>query len=261
MPLEIIPDMPAEFYHQHPAVSKSLLDQVARSPMHARAYLEGNRSEPTPAMAFGTAVHCAILEPDLYAQTYATFVGDRRTKEGKARYEELEARGCTIISAADAEAIAGMQRSVRAHPLFMSHKGQHEVSVFGQDESTGTPVKCRPDIWVREQGVIIDLKTTTDASPAGFARSVAQFRYHVQAAHYMAVTGASRFVFFAVEKTLPFAVAAYELDPEALGIGRALRDRDLAAIASAQEFNQWPGYSAMLKTISLPKWAAMQETE
>lgn len=261
MPLEIIPDMPAAEYHAHPAVSKSVLDQVARSPMHARAYLTGPRAEPTPAMALGTALHCAILEPDLYAKTHSTFSGDRRTKDGKAAYEALMAEGRKIISAADAEAIAGMQQAVRAHPLFVGDDGMREVSVFSTDEATGAAVKCRPDVWIRERGVILDLKTTQDASPVAFARSVAQYRYHVQAAHYMDITGASRFMFFVVEKNPPYAVAVYELDVDALSAGRALRDRDLAAIASAAEFDQWPGYPANVQTISLPRWAAMQEAE
>lgn len=261
MPLEIIPDLPNAQYHAHPAISKSMLDRVARSPLHARAYLDGQREESTPAMALGTAVHCAILEPDLYAKTYATFSGDRRTKEGKAAYEALMSEGRQIISAADAARIAGMQQSVRAHPLFLGDVGMREVSVFDRDEQTGAAVKCRPDVWIRDRGMIDDVKTTTDASPAAFARSVAMYRYHVAAAHYMAITGASRFRFFAVENFEPFAVAVYELDADALSVGRALRDRDLAAFASAQEFNQWPGYPANVQTLSLPRWAAAQEAE
>jgi exodeoxyribonuclease VIII len=241
-------------------VSKSVLDRVAISPAHARAYLDGQRTETTPAMAFGTALHAAVLEPEQYAQTYVTFSGDRRTKQGKEDYAALQASGATIIDSSDAERIAAMSEAIRRHPLFVD-EGMHEASVFDTDEATGLAVKARPDVWIRERGVVFDLKTTEDASPAGFARSVARYRYHVQAAHYMALTGASRFVFFAVEKAQPFCVAAYELDADALSVGRALRDRDLAAMASALEFNTWPGYPAQITTISLPRWAAMQEVE
>jgi hypothetical protein len=102
----------------------------------------------------------------------------------------------------------------------------------------------------------VDLKTTTDASPAAFARSVATFRYHVQASHYLSgLHGAERFVFIAVEKTAPYAVAVYELDAAAMAAGDELRQRDMRMIADCRATGEWPGYSDDCQTLSLPKWA------
>jgi exodeoxyribonuclease VIII len=103
---------------------------------------------------------------------------------------------------------------------------------------------------------VVDLKTTTDASPAGFAKSVATFRYHVQASHYLAgLHGAERFVFIAVEKTAPYAVAVYELDAAALAAGEQLRQRDIRVIADCQATKEWPGYGDDCQTLALPSWA------
>jgi exodeoxyribonuclease VIII len=261
--MKIIETLPSADYHAHPAVSKSVLDKIAKSPMHARAYLDGTREEPTAAMNFGTALHACALEPERFADEYAVFEGDRRTKDGKARYEELQARGATIISAADYDAITAMVGQIRQHPVAagLLQDGIAEASVFWNHPPTGIECKCRPDWWKREAGMVVDLKTTEDASPEGFARSVAAYRYHVQAAHYSAGTKASRFVFIAIEKKPPYAVAVYELDADALTLGHKLRDRDLEQYASCLEFNTWPGYPAEIQTIILPKWAQLNQEQ
>lgn len=254
--MKIIEQLPADQYHAHPAVSKSVLDKIARSPLHARAYLDGQREEPTAAMQFGTALHACVLEPELFASQYAVFDGDRRTKDGRARYEALQAAGTSIISAADYDAITAMTMAVRDHVVAgrLLQDGIAEASVFWPHPPTGLELKCRPDWW-REDGIVVDLKTCEDASPAGFARSVANYRYQVQAAHYMSGTQAKRFIFIAIEKRAPYAVAVYELDADALELGHALRERDLQQFASCAEFDLWPGYPPEIMSLTLPKWA------
>ena len=77
---------------------------------------------------------------------------------------------------------------------------------------TGLQCKCRPDWISADGGILVDLKTTEDASPREFQRSIAKWRYHVQAGWYMAGieaaygTRPSGFIFIAVEKKPPFAV-------------------------------------------------------
>lgn len=252
----VINDMPSADYHAHPAVSKSVLDKIARSPLHCRAYLDGERTEPTPAMLLGTAVHTAILEPERFDAEYAVFEGDRRTTAGKQAYAELVSRGKSIISASDADVISSMSAAVRAHPVASAllRNGSAEQSVFWTDPMTGLECKCRPDWW-RTDNIVVDVKTTEDASPASFAKSVAGFRYHVQAAHYQAGTQAERFVFIAVEKKAPYAVAVYDLDAVSLELGEAIRRQDLAMFELCSRAGEWPGYSPDIEVLSLPPWA------
>ena len=69
---EIICNMPAAIYHGTKALSKSGLDQFRKSPAHFRAWQDGTtKNESSPALEFGTAVHMAILEPELFAKSYA----------------------------------------------------------------------------------------------------------------------------------------------------------------------------------------------
>lgn len=254
-------------YHGLDAVGKSDLDLIARSPAHWKCAVR----EETPALRIGSAVHCAVLEPDRFAAEYvAAPECDRRTKAGKEALAEFEAAnaGKTVLSVDDAQLCALIARSVQAHPraaAFLRH-GQPEVSALWKDTELG--VRCRARIdWLTPDGWLLDLKTTADASATAFARSCANYRYHVQAAWYLdGYLQASGdlplgFVFLAVEKTPPYAVALYELDAEALEWGRLLARRDLARYATARELDLWPTYPLDVQSLSLPRWALNQEIE
>ena len=245
-------------YHADPAISASHLHAVAKSPQHYWArYLDPNRpvAEPTAAMRFGSLVHTAVLEPDQLLQRYGV-APDRRTKAGKEAAEQMTQQGIEPVSEADMVLALSVAASVREHPYAgaLLDAGKAEQSFWWDDLPTGLRCKCRPD-W-HCGATVVDLKTTTDASPGGFARSVATFRYHVQASHYLAgLHGAERFLFIAVEKTYPYAVAVYELDADAMRVGDELRRRDLQMIADCRATNEWPGYSTTCESLSLPKWA------
>ena len=103
----------------------------------------------------------------------------------------------------------------------------------------------------------MDLKTTTDASPAGFARAVERYRYHVQAAY--ALDGwpqaggglADQFIFVVVEKAPPYAMGLYDLSAVLLDAARALYRRDLATAAECLTRQHWPGYDPTIITLPL----------
>jgi exodeoxyribonuclease VIII len=257
---EVITGLPSAEYHARPEISKSGLDLVNLSPAHYWASRTTPRTE-TPAMRFGTAAHARILEPDTFAERY--IIGpegiDRRTKEGKAAWAafELEAEERIVIKAEEAALLEAMAESVWAHPMArqLLNDGQAETSLFS--ELDGVAVKCRPDWWT--SGAIMDLKTTERARPDLFAKSVAAYRYHVQAAFYSDIAATvderPRFLFVAVEKAPPFAVAVVELDDDAMAAGRAVYRRDLANYAACLALNHWPAYASTVETITLPRWA------
>jgi hypothetical protein len=246
-----------EQYHADPAVSASHLHAVAKSPYHYWSrYLDPKRSapEPTAAMRLGSLVHCAVLEPGELAGRYGV-CGPRNTKAGKEQAADMAAAGIEAVTGSDMELALAMADAVRSHQAAaeLLRNGKAEQSFWWDDAATGLRCKCRPD-WY-DGATVVDLKTTTDAGP-GFARSVATFRYHVQASHYLAgLHGAERFVFLTVEKTAPYAVAVYELDAAALAAGDELRQRDMRVIADCQATKEWPGYGDTCQPLSLPSWA------
>jgi exodeoxyribonuclease VIII len=112
---------------------------------------------------------------------------------------------------------------------------------------------------------LIDLKTTQDASLDGFQRSIANFRYHVQAAHYLRTytlaTGnkPKGFIFVAVEKTYPFAVQVFKCSDELIGVGLIAVLRNLEQLKESFQLfpkeTPWPSYSNQMVEINLPPWA------
>ncbi len=255
------PNLSQTEYRGLDAIGKSDLDLIAKSPAHFKCAVR----EETAAMSLGSAVHCAVLEPDRFAVEYVGAPDcDKRTRKGKEQWDAFEAdnAGKTVLTHDDAVLCTSIAESVRSHPRvaqFLS-AGQPEVSALWLDSEFQARCRARYD-WLTPDGWILDLKTTQDASPAGFAKSCANFRYHVQNAWYLdAYQAASAdlpagFVFVAVEKTPPYAVALYELDGEAADYGRRLARRDLARYATARDLDVWPGYPDEIQPLSLPRWA------
>ena len=125
-------------------------------------------------------------------------------------------------------------------------------------------LKGRSDlVAVDDGGVtwIVDLKTVPEegASPAEFARKIADLDYHMQAAHYCDLFGTDKFIFIAVEKKGFPGVAAYQLSAEAIEIGRRTNDALLTQLARSTQTGEWPGYSTDVQQIDLPAWKVKQD--
>jgi len=124
--------------------------------------------------------------------------------------------------------------------------------------------KARID-FLRDDGGMVDIKTTIDASPEGFGRIIASFLYHVQGAHYWSggehVLGASPkfFAFIAAEKEPPYGVSTQVLQVDALRVGMAKADRALKKYAEAVATGRWTAYSDLIEPAQLPGWA-LRET-
>lgn len=260
--------IPAALYHRRElgVVSKGALDQIARTPAHYRAWANGASEEETPALTFGRALHALCFEPDAFAKEWAAQpnFGDLRTKAAKAARDEWLAAhpGVTTVSAEDWERLHRMADAIMSHPIAgaLFSGGQPEATAIWTDPGTGLLCKSRMDYWRPDIGVIGDLKSTEDASPEAFARSVARYRYHVQQAHYeqgVIAHGyeAPTFVFVAVEKSEPHAVAVYQLDDEATDRGYELRSRDISTLNACLRTDEWPAYPPKVNTLTLPAWA------
>lgn len=250
-------------YHAQDSVSKSGLDLIRKAPALFKWRRE-NRQLPTPAMRLGTLTHTAVLEPWRLAEDIMTTPKiDRRTAAGKADWEAflIASEGKELVEPDELEKLYAIRDAVRAHPAAakaLAGEPTIEQSIFWHAE--GVDCRCRPDA-VTEKGVIVDLKTTKDASPDGFSRSIAGYRYHVQAAFYSDGYKAAfgepprGFVFIAVETEPPFLVAVYVASPTMILRGRADYLADLETFRRCRDADEWPGYSDAPLTLELPKWA------
>ena len=263
--MPIIENLSAAEYHADKSrMSSGRLGLIAKAPALFK-WSEENPIEPTPAMRFGSLVHTAVLEPDVFEKTCVVApVVDGRTKEGKAIKAEFEATsaGKTIITADELVDIKEIYQSIMGTPSCSKQfqgTAKYEVTVQWTDADTGIECRARPDI-IRPNGVIVDLKTTTDASPAEFAKTVFNRRYHVQAAFYIDGLIANGmpfkgYGFIAVEKTVPYLCKLYPLSELFIELGRIEYKRNLATYAECLRTNTWPGYAEDLSELNPPAWA------
>jgi hypothetical protein len=278
--------MPAADYHAVQAMSASGLRRMRQSPAHYYGLqLDPRRphSEPTPAMKNGTLVHCCLFEPQEVARRYAVVPDDAPRRPSSIQRAakkpspdtitaiewwdafERQHAGAEVIDATQLVIAQNQAAAIRALPevAALMTDGHGEASAFWLDEQTGELCKCRPD-WTSPAGdgvILLDGKTTIDASPVGFARQIWNMDYHLQAAWYsdgyQAATGqrVHGFVFAAAESSWPHAAAAYMLDDEVLDRARTENRRLLDVYAECRRTGVWPGYPAEIQPIALPAWA------
>lgn len=268
----IVEGMPAEEYHAGPELSSTMLNAMAESPAHCWAnHINPQRPprEATAAMIAGTLAHTVVLEPNQLPLRYAVkpLGHDGRSTAGKLWCAENASRiQLSIEQMRTAEAQCTAVLAVPEIAKAMA-SGTAELSVFWTDDATGLPCRARPD-WVHMlpdgRAIVLDLKTTSDASPQGFARKVAQFGYHRQQAHYVAGLAANgievaAFLFAAVTGAYPFIAVPYMLDDDAIMRGADERRRLMERFAECRATNKWPGYGEGVQVLSLPPWARLQE--
>lgn len=267
--------VPAEEYHAWPAAGSSVLREILRaSPLHA-AYMVAAARE-TPAMRIGTAVHCAVLEPDEWESRYAVAPHvDRRTTAGKQEWERhLAAAGDRVTLAADdAETVRRCADAVMrcdAARRVLKLAPEREASVLSR--VLGIPVKARVDACDRDLGRIVELKTTSrGAGREEFERSIERLGYGLQAAHYKSVARAATgdddagtdVIYIVVETEPPHGVAVYRLRDQVIGLYHELHLALLARWNIAMAESRWEGYPDEVQDIGIPAWAAkgLQEME
>lgn len=240
-------------YNAAPGIRRSTLFQMSKSPAHYKWALE-NPSKDTPALQFGRALHCAVLEPEKFDSAFA--VGptiSRSTKAGREAWErfEADAAGREIISQADYDKITGMRDSIMLHPMARALlDGPHEKSFFWKDELTGLDCKVRADALCELGGriVIVDVKTCADASTEAFMREAIKYGYDFQSGMYTEGVSAcecmeTEFVFIAVEKTPPYSVNVLAADEYFILRGKDLFREYLGKVAECESTGNWYQYN------------------
>lgn len=258
-------------YRQHPAISRSELWHIRESPQKFKYYKE-NPPEPTPALLFGQVFHKMLLEPETFNDEFVVAPEtNRRTKKGKQMWEAFVAdhENQTIIPVEMYAQSKEMCESVKRETLAVKLlNGAAEVPFFWTDEMTGEECKCRVDVLNTEysQPIIVDVKTTADASTEAFIRSAINYGYDLQSAMYS--DGVEKnigkkplFVFIAVEKEPPYAVNILQADELLLRRGYDLFREYIGIYHDCKMTGNFYGYLGRLNQINnlaLPAWLAKE---
>ena len=250
-------DIEAGDYHASEGVSVSRLRRFAKAP--AKALAPGPKTRP---LALGSLLHCAILEPDALPRRYVVTDLDRA---GTKAWEALERDnpGRTVIKRPEMDEALRIRDAVFRHPTaaeLLAPGGRDiEGSFYWTDPELGIQRRGRADIIRHDMRVLVDLKSTESAHPRDFGHSARTYGYDWQDPYYRdgieATLGwrAEAFVFIALEKEPPYLAGTYELLPEDVEAGAQAVRETLARYAACERSGIWPGYSASLEYLPLPK--------
>ena len=231
--------MPEDVYHGDPVPGGSLSSSGARKLLSPSCPAKFRYEADNPPAAkdyfeLGSAAHKLVLGAGTEIITIKA--PDWRTKAAKDERDAARAEGFLPLLTAEHEQVLAMAAALRAHPvasaLFNPERGKPEQSLFWQDAPTGVWRRARldwlPDVSARERLIVADYKTSASASPAAFARSVANYGYHQQDAWYrdavraVGLSADPAFLFVVQEKEPPYLVTVAELDTPSVQAGREL---------------------------------------
>lgn len=196
-----LPDFSGVEYLEADAVNSDRMKVFAHSRRLYEAYWVTKtlrKPPPKQRMEAGTAIHMLLLEPDLAASHIVAIPDDvlgkngskstnawrefERANAGKilAKADEISAWKEIAASARDALHVAGIDLD----------SAMVEQPYYWRDPETGLACKMRPDVFDVDTihhytSVIVDVKTTEDATANEFQRTARSMMYGLQAVHYM----------------------------------------------------------------------------
>lgn len=285
-------DIPMESYHRAanllpgPSLSSSGAKTIlSQSAFHfwADSPMNPNRPEEdsAPHFAIGKAAHDLLLLGGDWKRSYHVLPEGFAWNKTKAMPEEIAAaeyareKGKTLIKHDDMQLVERIADRIGANPSARNAlvNGIPEMTLAWQDSETGVWLRARPDflpfsvINGDEIRVVSDLKfmASSNCSPAGFSRALANFGYHQSCAFYAdgikAIYGQepTHWLFIVVEKDEPHSVSLYTLPNADLARGRHQNRKAINLFAEClsrgTEAHHWPAYTTEPEMIGLPAWA------
>jgi len=246
--------IPDEVYHHsleyRYCMTSSGLKNMAQSPAHWLSNRTTPPGDPTAALHFGSAFHGYMLDTHVIETpekkiTLPKLLELERELGPKSEtlyvnpddYNHLEAMKQVLLENELAEKLIN-------HPSAIIEK----AGIFADPDYNiiGT---IKPDIRIPDLGIIVDLKTTTDASAWSFPRSIRRFKYDWQAWWYL--RGANQlsheyydtFIIIAIEKLPPYGINLFQIVEGLYYADMQIRPL-LDSFADCIAADMWPCYPA-----------------
>jgi hypothetical protein len=250
----------SEDYHaEHSAVGNSMLSTFIKSRRlyHARHVARTAPTEKKDCYDFGSASHFATLEPHRLAANVVvapkSVLSKSGARAGNAWYDyEAVCRATGLIPLTEdvyAKVIA-LRDAVYANPIareLLEVDGEVEQSIRWHCDMLGRNRKARPDKYIPSRNIVIDLKTTHDSTPRGFANAIDTNGYDRQDVFYSDGIEAKHgtrplFLFIAADKSFPHTCRVYrlnELDRDNKRPAREELDNALIDLRHCHETDDW----------------------
>lgn len=261
-----------EAYHQQwNSISSSGLKAIVDSPYAFYKNLQnaqsGIRKPTSDSMKFGTLIHTALLEFDVFKKKVVLSPKfDKRTKQGKIDSEEFEAsldEDAIILTQDKYDEAMGIVNAVREHKeaRFLLSEGIAEVSGFYNDPETGIQCRIRPDFMTArsEFSMFIDLKTAQSSNYQQFQRQIVNYGYSLQLSMYREgikeITGKYPEIcaFIVIENKFPFEIAIFTASDELLDHGKKLYRYSLDRLKKCIDENNFPMRQQSAQEMVIPQ--------
>lgn len=230
-------------YQDMPCISSHWLIEMLNSPAACwRKYLDPQRpaQEPTDALRLGTLVHCLALTPNQFKWEFAVMNCERRSREGRARWEWIQAQGLIPIRPAELDRaraiVSALQASPEARKLLRG--GKKERTIIQPRAAGLLPLKGRLDIHHESKRQIIELKTTWNLD--SIETAMTRYRYPLSAAFYRNLVRGQSVIFIFVQTRDPIEVRIFEMSKADLQDGEMMWRTALEMFDTCWKLGQWP---------------------
>jgi len=262
-----------EYHRNREWISATGLKHAKRSMQDLRYYLDGGYDSLTGShFDFGNAFELALLDADAFLREVAimptqkwiedALAGNQKLvnaklstayQESLKKFKEAHAGKYIIndVGSESLETLQAMLESCRRNPWISSmiQNIQYQASLCWIDPETGIQLKTRPDICKISKNIVVNLKTTTNASPEVFNRELAKYDYPLQAVTEIIGVEATglmpkvdKYFWLVVEKEAPYHVQLYEFDQSDIAHVKQEFYFLLSRIRLAMDSGEWKGY-------------------
>lgn len=247
----------ADYHGDYSHVSQSMLKVFAdRRMTYYKTFVtrEIPPQEASRKMDLGTMAHAALLEPHNVDRLLIEIPDDllsganKAVQSNDAKRFVVDARtaGLIPLKAKEIEVVRRIAKAIEESELgeWFGLPSKREHTIRWRDQESGIACRMKGDIIIEQPkfAIGIDLKTTEDASPSGFARVANSCGYDIQDAHYRAGITAEtgkpcEFYFIVAEVSEPFSVAVHRIEDPAQSDER--RRQLLLDLAACHESGHW----------------------
>lgn len=292
----MIEKMSNEEYHSRPEFSSSQLKDMLRSSAHFHSHniIKEHERETKKHLDFGTLAHTLFLEPEQFHKEFAVIPADAPKPPTDVMRNAKKPSEDSIIRvqwwdnfAAEhgdkititAEQLAGAKRIVAnlqklsSYADMQNNYGMAEASIFFTDPIYGLELRIRPDWHIAPckafpNGLILDLKTTTDARHHAFSKKCSDFGYDLSAVmyregfqQYYQTEDKPPFILLVAESSIPHNVKQYKAADLFLSVGETRYNKSKELLAESLLINEWDGYSLEMEDLFLPSYMTKQALE
>jgi hypothetical protein len=228
--------MPDAEYFSLEEFNNSFFKTVRQKSLGHAMYEKEHPKSPTASMEFGTLAHWALMQPDEFKRNaFVMPEGNKNSKDFKQRVQRLLNMNLPPSNVAEIDVVLQQRGMVKIEAdmklqiLELSAKisqsktwktiadgATYESTILFECPDTALPLKAKLDVLNTRLKVIMDVKTTKDASHNKFAKDAWNYGYLYQASHYRQaveeLTGEEfEYWICAIENTAPYAFTFYKV--------------------------------------------------